>query len=450
MKEEQEPLLARKIPPKIAEAVAGMELVGAELVDRKTILDAIAALRGDSYVERLAEKLSRSIGESALESMSRALLNSMAMATEEALKSSHALANSIVNKNALSGIAKIFESSMAMATEEAKKSSHALANSIVNKDALESMTKAFESSGFKAVEEAARNSQAMMDKIVDTSALDSMTKAFESSGFKAVEEAARNSQAMMDRLATLNVAKTFKFESEMLDRIIRQMSDTGWLIPTDTRGIWEFAPGSRAGSFQSSNTFMPLKAALTKRPDLQVAVTMESAAFLHRLSEHSPRKGVIAVPKGTARKGSLARYRHVNVQLPASAISYINDIPVHTISGLLVAMSMRPLSYRDWPNVRKWLPIACNRIITASNEEPGSLGGEGGLLSLLQDQSTAVIARVAYFFRVSQHDPISRRILAIISEPYEGPIYLGSRDSVGMYASYDSVTKVYDNLIEFK
>lgn len=255
---------------------------------------------------------------------------------------------------------------------------------------------------------------------------------------------------MIDKMATMSIMKTFKVESEILDRLVREMNDTGWLVPTDTRGMWEFAPGSRAGSFKSSDIFMPLRAALTKRSDLQVAVTMESAAFIHKLSEHSPRKGVIAVPKGTSRKGSLARFRHVNVQLPDSATVIVDGIPVHTIAGLLVAMAIRPTSYRDWPNVRKWLPIACNKIITAANEESGSLEGEGGLLRVLQDQSTTVIARVAYFFRVSQHNAIAQKILTTIPQPYEGPIYLGSRDSLKMYATYDSITKVYDNLIDIK
>ncbi len=482
MVSDEEPQVARKIPPKIAEAVAGMELVGADLVDRRAILGAIDALKGESFSERLADQLSRSIGQKAITSMaetfansaaieatksSQALANSLAnnaavtgmaktfansaaSAAIEATKSSQALANSLANKSALAWLTKTFETSGLKAVEEATRTSHAMMENLVDKSALNWLTKSFESSAMKAVEEAARTSHAMMENLVDKSALNWLTKSFESSAMKAVEEAARTSQEIMENIASSNVIGTFKVESQTLDRLVRQMNETGWLVPTDTRGMWEFAPGSRAGSFRSSDTFMPLKAALAKNPDLKVTVSMESAAFLHKLSEHSPRKGVIAVPKGTSRKGALSQYRHINIQLPESATVVMDGIPVHSIAGLLAAMAVRPMSYRDWPNVLKWLPDACNKIITSPNKESGSLGGKSGLFEMLKTQPTTVVARVAYFFRITRHDSIARTILDLISKPYDGPIYLGYRNSVKKYATYDSFTKVYDNLLEIK
>lgn len=237
---------------------------------------------------------------------------------------------------------------------------------------------------------------------------------------------------------------------QKLDAIIRQLSDAGWLLPTKTRGWWEFAPGSRAGSFPSNNSFLPLIANLTKRSDSQIAVTMESAAFIHRLSEHPPHKEVIAVPPGTSRKGALNNYRHVNLQLPVYATMEIDGIPVHSIAGLLAAMAIRPLAYRDWPNVKNWLPKACDQLVNLAKGETGSLAGKEGLLQILNGRATSAFARAAYFFRIADQTVAAEKIMNKIPSDLKGPIYLGPRDSLGSKAKYDLVTKVYDSLIDNK
>jgi hypothetical protein len=450
MKKEREPVFARTIPPQIAEAVAGMELVGADLVDRKTIIEAIDVLKGDSLSDRLVGQLSKSIGQSLLESMTNRFANSGAIAAAEAMKSSQVLANSLINKSVLESMTNRFANSGAIAAAEAMKSSQVLANSLINKSVLERMTKSFESSGMKAVAEAARISQARIDKISGLSDFVGLTKSFESSGMKAVAEAARVSQTKTDQIAALSIMKTFEYETKTLSRVIRQMNNTGWLVPTKTRGLWEFSSGSQVGTQGSSNIFLPLMAALMKRSNLDIAVSMESAAFIHELSEHPPRKGVIAVAKGTSRKGALANYRHVNLNLGEEATVQIDGVPVHSIMGLLAAMAIRPFAYRDWPNVKTWLPKACENVILQDEKDSQSKRGILNLIDLLEGYPISAYARAAYFFRFSDQQEAVDQILKKVGTNFEGPIYLGPRESLNSRSRYDSVTKVYDNLIDYK
>jgi hypothetical protein len=319
---------------------------------------------------------------------------------------------------------------------------------VVNSDALKAFTEAsmkndeflskvVNSDALKALGQASEKNAEVLSKATNMDALKAFSRAFESTD-------------VLRNVINASVLQTIKKESKKLDDTIRLMKDSGWLLPTQTRGWWEFAPGNRAGSYRSGNPFMALIAALAKKPDLEVAVTMESAAFMHRLSEHPAHKDVIAVAKGVSRQGSLSSYRQVDLQLPKFATVQIDEIPVHSISGLLAAMAIRPLAFRDWPNVKNWLPKACELVINAASSEHGSFGSKGGLLDILDGRSTSAHARAAYFFKVADQVSAAEQIIERIPEDFLGPVYLGSRERLSARAKYDSITRVYDNLIDLK
>ncbi len=75
----------------------------------------------------------------------------------------------------------------------------------------------------------------------------------------------------------------------------RMLRERGWLLPLRTPGVWEFAPGARAGAWGGGDPFIELRARLTTRP-VEVAVAAESAAWLQGLSTRAPDPHVIGAP----------------------------------------------------------------------------------------------------------------------------------------------------------
>src|SRR5665648_192901 len=65
-----------------------------------------------------------------------------------------------------------------------------------------------------------------------------------------------------------------------VDVVVRRLRERGWLLPLATKGVWEFAPASRAGAFGSGDPFIELRAVLARNPDAPYSVAVESAAYL--------------------------------------------------------------------------------------------------------------------------------------------------------------------------
>lgn len=521
MAREEVPVQARPIPPRIAEAVAGMELLGSDLVDRSTILRAVEQITGESVGEIVREASLNPIleafkkgSEEKAEILSQTGNSEAIREFRQAIKQSAEILSSSVDQDALGQLAEAakrdnrifnqFQKSGAMKAlgqlAEAAKRDNRVFNQFQKSDvvkafeqfaqiakqqsqiadqfdnsqntsSVEQITRAstqyeelfsrvFNSDILKAFTEASMRNEELFSRVVNSDAMEALAQTVRKNAeiqLKTIklDELKVFSQTFEDadvlgNVIGASVLQTIRKESRKLDDMIRLMNDSGWLLPTQTRGWWEFAPGVRGGAYTSGNPYMALIAALAKKPDLELAVTMESAAFVHRLSEHRPRKDVIAVPKGVSRQGSLGSYRQVELQLPKFASIQMDEIPVHSIAGLLAAMAIRPLAFRDWPNVKKWLPKACELVIRAASNEHGSFEGEGSLLEILESRSIAARARVAYFFKVAGQVDAAEEIIRQLPDDFIGPVYLGSREAPSAHAKYDSLTRVYDRLIDPK
>ena len=234
-------------------------------------------------------------------------------------------------------------------------------------------------------------------------------------------------------------------DAAMVDVVIDGLRRAGWLLSLRTRGVWEFAPGSRSGAFRSGDPFTELRAALAVRPGLGAAVAMESAAFLRQLAEHPPAPDVVAVPSGTRQVGALRAYRLVRIELSDTAITDLETLPVHTTAALVATMAIIPRGYGDWPNVTTWLGQAVARICaTDPASGDGGLTGDCGLLGLLESAPATAWARAAYLLDLGGQPEASHRVLATAPGPVRGPVYLGPRDRPGRY---HRATGVYDSLV---
>ncbi|MBI3430521.1 MAG: hypothetical protein HY050_10845 [Actinobacteria bacterium] len=384
---------ARKIPPRIAEAVAGIELLGQEIVDRSDILNGIQQMAAVPLQKNLAQMLTQS---SAIEGL---------------LKSQKTL------------------------QQFAQGYGNSIANQILQNSSFVEATRKFIESGasakaLKEISQKAIFSQETVEKITGSALV-----------AKQVSDTL-NSQVIL----------AFQKEATKMNQIVREMKQSGWLLDTGVHGKWEFAPASRAGAFSTFDPFIALRATFDKsgKEKNEIAVAMESAAFILQLSEHAPRRPCIASAKNLSRTGALKNYRHVQMNMPPSAITQIDGLQVHTMAALLSSMAIRPLAYRDWPNVSTWIAKACKRIIVNPDRNSGTLKGKGGLLAIIGEGSEAAIARVAYFFRYAGEYEVANEVLKLHDKEIKGPIYLGRREARKSTSTFDPVTRVYDNLLDKK
>ena len=236
--------------------------------------------------------------------------------------------------------------------------------------------------------------------------------------------------------------------------VIDQLRRTGWLLPLRTRGLWEFAPGSRSGAFRSGDPFTELRAYLTRYPDRIAAVAMESAAFRRGLAGHPPAREVLAVDEWARSDTGLGDYRLVRLDLGKGAATDADGIPMHTVEALLVSMAAKPTGYKDWPNVRQWLTRAAAQAHVMEADEPTTnetaFPGPTGapMRKLLEDMPAATWARAAYLLHAGLQPERAESLLAAGPGRPSGPVYLGPRSPRGHGDRvYDAMANVYDAVV---
>ncbi len=151
---------------------------------------------------------------------------------------------------------------------------------------------------------------------------------------------------------------------------IQRLAARGWLLPTGIRGVWEFAPGERAGAFSDGDPLLPVRAVLaaasSKSPAHQPSVALGSALWLHDLADRAPEIPEVAIPdKATvsAPLARLCRVVHFSAQVPP--VRKRGGILVHTPATILVHLAHRPRDVRSWAGVLD----ALGRLVAAADEQ---------------------------------------------------------------------------------
>ncbi|MFQ5524314.1 MAG: type IV toxin-antitoxin system AbiEi family antitoxin [Acidimicrobiia bacterium] len=203
--------------------------------------------------------------------------------------------------------------------------------------------------------------------------------------------------------------------------VAERLQRHGWLLPLRTRGAWEFAPGSRAGPFGSGDPFIELRARLARRRDFPAAVAYESAVWLHNLSDRSPDRHVLSIPKSESVPHSLRGFRVTRIQ-PVLDTVRIRNLPVWSLESLVVLIGARPTSFGDWPNLDSWF------VGAARHADPEAIVSE------LAHRSRAAWMRTGYLLEWAANHDLADRIRSA-APAGSGPFYLGARDRPGHYSS---------------
>jgi predicted transcriptional regulator of viral defense system len=138
--------------------------------------------------------------------------------------------------------------------------------------------------------------------------------------------------------------------------VARRLRELGWLLPTATSGVWEFAPGSHAGPLRHGDPYLELRAALAARPTLPAAVCLTSALFAHRLVDRAPERLEVAVPTSSHVPEGLRRGARV-VRFDANLDPQrIAEVPVHRPATVLAHLASRPNDVGGWGAIAEVLP----------------------------------------------------------------------------------------------
>ncbi len=211
-----------------------------------------------------------------------------------------------------------------------------------------------------------------------------------------------------------------------VDVSVRRLRDRGWLLDLTTRGVWEFAPASRAGPFGAGDPLIELRATLRRHADAPLSVAAESAAYLLGYATRRPAREVIGAPPSVRVPPALHGYRLVH-WLPRTPCVVRDALPVWSAPTLLAFMASRPALYGDWPNVGDWLRSAT--VETRADQLVAELAG----------RPRSTWARAAYLVARGGREDVAQALLATAPQG-RGPYYLGDRSRSGRYdAGYDVI-----------
>ncbi len=197
------------------------------------------------------------------------------------------------------------------------------------------------------------------------------------------------------------------------DLLVRRLRERGWLLDLTTKGVWEFAPASRAGALGSGDPLIELRATLARDPSAPFVAAAESAAYLLGLATHRPDPDVISAPEGARLPKALKTLRIVRWR-PACDLVMRDGLPTWSLPTLLAFMGTRPGAYHDWINVDEWLGPAARQVTAAD------------LARELKDRPRSAWARTAYLVDAGGQEEAASALLSQ-APPGKGPYYLGHR-----------------------
>ena len=213
---------------------------------------------------------------------------------------------------------------------------------------------------------------------------------------------------------------------------IQRLAERGWLLPTGVRGVWEFAPGARAGACSDGDPFLPVRAVLAARPDVPAderpCVALGSALWLHDLADRAPEVPEVAVSEtGTVSIPLRRLCRVVRFSAHVPPVRMRGGLLVQSPATALVHMAHRPRHVRSWASVLESLA----RIVAASDEAQ--------ILAELAGRPHATRVRLAYLL-----SGVAPALAGRLGATPRGKVWFGPR---GVLRRHDARLQVADTVL---
>lgn len=141
----------------------------------------------------------------------------------------------------------------------------------------------------------------------------------------------------------------------------------GWLLATAQRGVYEFAPGAHAGPYGHGDPFIDLRAALVAGSGPAV-LALQSALWLHGLSERAPNRHEVAVSAGAVPREAIRHSMRVVRFSHRLEPAEIARLPVHRPATVLTHLATKPGEVRGWTTFAEAMPELVARSSLAELE----------------------------------------------------------------------------------
>jgi AbiEi antitoxin C-terminal domain len=165
----------------------------------------------------------------------------------------------------------------------------------------------------------------------------------------------------------------------------------GWLQKAGPRAVYTFAPEPTPSVPDRPDPVVALRAALLRRPELQAALTLRSAAWAYGLADHSSSRLELSAPT-RAQASALSAVGRPFVFAPRLGRRVLQEVPVLQAESLLVHMASKPADVRHWAIAMGWLPpLAATVRLEAVCEE-------------LQGRTRPVAVRLGYLLSAVRPD----------------------------------------------
>lgn len=142
--------------------------------------------------------------------------------------------------------------------------------------------------------------------------------------------------------------------------LARRLRETGWLLPTGQRGVYEFAPGSHAGPYGHGDPFVELRAAMLLGQQ-EATVALVSALWLHGLADRAPDQHEVAVRSNAVVPESIKRHLRVVRFSARLQPAVVEGLPVHQPATILTHLATKPGDVRSWSTFAEVLPELADR-----------------------------------------------------------------------------------------
>lgn len=195
--------------------------------------------------------------------------------------------------------------------------------------------------------------------------------------------------------------------------VTQRLAEDGWLLPSGVRGVWEFAPGSHGGRVGHGDPFLVLRAQRAATPGLDARVALESALWLHGLTDRAPVRHIVSVPALTRPPIGL---RRAFTTVPFTCVeppARVSRLPVCTPATVLVHLADTPTAVGNWGLVLDGLAA----LIEAA--DPVAVAAEA------KDRSNATRARLGYLV-----EPFDQNLADMLDVVDSGTVWFGPRQPV--------------------
>lgn len=214
--------------------------------------------------------------------------------------------------------------------------------------------------------------------------------------------------------------------------IASRLRERGWLLATRRRGVYEFAPGAHAGALSRGDQTLQLQAALLARPDWNVGLTMQSAAWALGLADRAPARMEIAAPDRVVANAVMRILRddaRAVVFMPHLPMDHRRGVPVLSAASIVIHMAARPTHVRSWQSALEWLPDLAEELTLDRVAEE------------LHGRPRAFATRAAYLLSGLRPD-----LSQAIAPPPAGKVWFGPRATL---LRHDATLLVADTHLPF-